>query len=85
MDEAHALAQPTGEVQLIGPVAAARAEAAWLAGRDAATPQQTEAAFELALRSRARWMIGELAFWRWRAGVYGAAADGGRRPVRAFD
>jgi len=33
--EAHALAEPTGELQRIGPVAAATAEAAWLAGEEA--------------------------------------------------
>ena len=80
LDEAHALAQPTGELQVIGPVAAARAEEAWLAGRDAATPQQTEAAFELALRSRARWVIGELAFWRWQAGVTEPLPTGAAEP-----
>ena len=80
LDEAHALAQPTGELQIIGPVAAARAEEAWLAGRDATTPQQTETAFELALRSHARWVIGELAFWRWQAGVMEPLPTGAADP-----
>src|ERR1700686_1875494 len=35
LDEAHTVAHSTGELQRIAPVAAARAEAAWLTGENA--------------------------------------------------
>jgi DNA-binding CsgD family transcriptional regulator len=69
LDEAWALAEPSGELQRIGPAAAARAEAAWLEGRLDAVAEATEAALELALSRDASWVIGELAYWRWRAGL----------------
>jgi DNA-binding CsgD family transcriptional regulator len=69
LNEALALAKPTGELQRIAPVAMARAEAAWLEGRPAAVAEATDAALELALRRNAAWVVGELAYWRWRAGI----------------
>jgi DNA-binding CsgD family transcriptional regulator/tetratricopeptide (TPR) repeat protein len=67
LDEAKALAEPTGELQRIAPMATARAEANWLEGRTGVIARETEGALELALRVRAPWAIGELAYWRWRA------------------
>jgi DNA-binding CsgD family transcriptional regulator/tetratricopeptide (TPR) repeat protein len=69
LDEALELAEPTGELQRIGPAAAARAEAAWLEARHEAVLGETGAALDLALRRRAPWAIGELACWRRRAGL----------------
>ena len=69
LDEALVLAEPTGELPRIAPVAAARAEAAWLEGEHEAVAEATEAALDLAVRRRAPWVIGELACWRWRAGI----------------
>ncbi len=60
---------PTGELTQIGPVVAALAEAAWLARDDDAVAHVTEAPLALALSRRAGWVIGELAYWRWQAGV----------------
>jgi DNA-binding CsgD family transcriptional regulator len=74
LDAALAQAEPTGELQQIGPVAAARAEAAWLDGRHADAVDATEAAFELAVRRSAAWEIGELARWRRRAEATPAGA-----------
>jgi predicted ATPase/DNA-binding CsgD family transcriptional regulator len=68
LDEARDRALPTGELQRIGPVAAARAEAAWWRGELEQIVAETQAAYELALRQQAAWELGELAFWRWRAG-----------------
>jgi ATP/maltotriose-dependent transcriptional regulator MalT len=68
LDEAGALAQATGELQRIAPVAAARAEAAWLTGENATVVQVTDAALALARECRAPWVAGELAYWRWQAG-----------------
>lgn len=69
LDEAWALAEPTDELQRVEPVAAARAEAAWLEGRMDAVAELTEVALGLAVRRRAPWIVGELACWRRRAGV----------------
>jgi DNA-binding CsgD family transcriptional regulator len=75
LEEARALATPTGELQLIGPVAAARAEVAWLEGRSDQVRSETDSALELAQRRQAAWVVGELLCWRWRAGVSPSAAD----------
>ena len=69
LDEALALAAPTGELQRIAPVATARAEAAWLENRRDAVAGETQAAFELAQLVGDPWSVGELASWRRRAGV----------------
>ncbi len=69
LDEAWALAEPTAELQRIEPAAAARAEAAWLEGRPDAVAEATDAALDLAVRRHASWVIGELAYWRRRAGI----------------
>src|SRR5438094_2552801 len=69
LDEAWRLAEPTGELQRIEPAAAARAEAAWLEGRTEAVADATESALDLAVRRRASWIVGELAYWRRRAGI----------------
>jgi len=80
LDNAAALAEPTGELPRIAPVAAARAEAAWLADDPEAVGRATESAFELALRRGAAWPIGELAYWRWRAGLETEAPQGAAEP-----
>jgi DNA-binding CsgD family transcriptional regulator/tetratricopeptide (TPR) repeat protein len=69
LDEALGLAEPTGELVRLAPVAAARAEAAWLEGRHGAVAEATEAALELARTRGSSWMVGELGCWRRRAGV----------------
>jgi DNA-binding CsgD family transcriptional regulator/tetratricopeptide (TPR) repeat protein len=69
LDEARALAEPTGELQRIAPAALACAEAAWLDGDDDKVADVTEGALALALERRAPWVAGELAVWRRRAGV----------------
>jgi DNA-binding CsgD family transcriptional regulator/tetratricopeptide (TPR) repeat protein len=69
LDEAWALAEPSGELQRVEPAATARAEAAWLEGRADAVVESTEAALALAVLRRAPWIVGELACWRRRAGV----------------
>ena len=61
-------------------MAAARAEVAWLAGDREAVRVATEDAFELALRQGVSWPIGELACWRWRAGLDDEAPDGAAEP-----
>jgi DNA-binding CsgD family transcriptional regulator/tetratricopeptide (TPR) repeat protein len=66
----QALAYLAGSaLQRIGPLVAARAEILWLEGRAAEVGPATEEALELALRCRAPWVVGELAYWRRQAGL----------------
>lgn len=69
LDQALALAEPTGELPRIWPVAAARGEVAWLSGRREVVDRETAAAFELATGRSAPWALGELATVRARAGI----------------
>src|SRR5438094_6421597 len=69
LSEAWTLAEPTGELLRIGPVAVARAEVAWMAGDREGVAQATAAALELAINRRSPWATGELAAWRRRAGL----------------
>jgi DNA-binding CsgD family transcriptional regulator len=81
LDEALAIARPTNELQRIAPVAAARAEAAWLRGDHDAVARETDDALALALTRRAPWVIGELGYWRARAGISdGSAIADAARP-----
>jgi DNA-binding CsgD family transcriptional regulator len=68
LDEALDLACPTGEVQRLGPLFAARAEAAWLAGDLASARAAARAGFDIAERAHEPWLLAELAYWRWRLG-----------------
>jgi DNA-binding CsgD family transcriptional regulator/tetratricopeptide (TPR) repeat protein len=76
LEDARAMVEPTFELDRIAQVAAARAEAAWLKGDPATVEQVTEAALALALASRDRWAAGELAYWRWQAGLHDKLARG---------
>ncbi|HEY7009336.1 MAG TPA: AAA family ATPase [Jatrophihabitantaceae bacterium] len=69
LDQARELAEPTGELNRFGPVAAARAEAAWLEGRFDAAAAESQAAYLAAQKRQAPWLVGELALWRQRAGL----------------
>jgi DNA-binding CsgD family transcriptional regulator/tetratricopeptide (TPR) repeat protein len=71
LDEALALGTGTGELQRLGPVAVARAEAAWLDGDPAAARALVEDGLDVAEQAGGQgwpWMVGELAFWLWRLG-----------------
>ena len=67
LDEALTLAERTGEIQRLGPVLAARAEAAWLAGDLERTAREAAPGYEAALRYDDRWLAGEFALWLHRA------------------
>jgi DNA-binding CsgD family transcriptional regulator len=90
LDEALALAAVSGELQRLGPVAAARAEAAWLEGDLAPARPVVEDALDLAERMGGQawpWLAGELAFWLWRLGgpdrlPAGGLPDGAADPFR---
>jgi DNA-binding CsgD family transcriptional regulator/tetratricopeptide (TPR) repeat protein len=69
LDEALELARTAGELQHLAPVAVARGEVTWLEGDREAVADETESCLELALRCEAPWVVGELAYWRWQAGI----------------
>jgi DNA-binding CsgD family transcriptional regulator/tetratricopeptide (TPR) repeat protein len=66
LEKARALAGPIPELQRIGTLAAAYAEAAWLAGDRAAVVRAVQPAYELSRQRRDPRMNGELAAWLWR-------------------
>jgi DNA-binding CsgD family transcriptional regulator/tetratricopeptide (TPR) repeat protein len=69
LDQALSLAGAPDELRQVGPVRAARAEAAALAGDAAASRAEAEAAYALALERHHPWVAAELAYWGWKAGV----------------
>jgi DNA-binding CsgD family transcriptional regulator/tetratricopeptide (TPR) repeat protein len=69
LDEAWALAEPTRELPRLAPVAAARAEAAWLEGDREAVAEATEGVIPLARERNWGLLAAELAVWRRRAGL----------------
>ena len=74
LDEARTLALTTGELQRVAPVAAARAEAAWLHGNQAQCLAEARVGYDLALQHEADpWKLGELSIWMWRGGGLSSA------------
>ncbi|MGH3013176.1 MAG: LuxR C-terminal-related transcriptional regulator, partial [Gaiellaceae bacterium] len=80
LESARAIAFPTGQLQWLAPVAVAGAEAAWLEGDVDGVRDATDDAFAAALERRSPWPLGELACWRWRAGLLSAAPAGAAEP-----
>ena len=81
LDEAVTLAEPRHELQWIAPVAIARAEAAWLEGRNDAAIAETELAYDHARRVDSSYLAG-LSYWRWRAGADEPIPSVGEEPYR---
>jgi ATP/maltotriose-dependent transcriptional regulator MalT len=73
--EALSLAERSEELQASEPVAAARAEAAWLQSDRDGVDRATAAALTLARLRRSRWVVAELAAWRRRAGIVDQLSD----------
>lgn len=80
LDEALAMVLPTGLLQYLAPVRAARAEAAWLAGDLDRVREEAGSVLGLALEKRHPWMAGELLSWLARAGEGVEAPDWVARP-----
>ncbi|WP_250214156.1 ATP-binding protein [Acrocarpospora catenulata] len=59
----------TAELQWTAPVAAARAEYAWLQGEDHRIAEEATGLFERAVQAAHPWFTGELASWLWLAGA----------------
>ena len=68
LDEAWDMSRDTGDVTLVGPIAAGRAELAWLAGRAEEIAPLVEPAYEQARTGGLRWAAGELGSWLVRTG-----------------
>jgi DNA-binding CsgD family transcriptional regulator len=77
---AWALAEQAGDLQLLWPAAAARAEAAWLAGVPAPIEALVADTFRLATRLEHGWAAGELGYWLWVAGAGAEPAGFAARP-----
>jgi DNA-binding CsgD family transcriptional regulator/tetratricopeptide (TPR) repeat protein len=82
LDEARALLVEPCELQYLAPVAAARAEAAWLEGRWSDVDGETRATLDLAVARDARWVVGELA-WLNRLAGGGGPTPGAAGPYLA--
>ena len=80
LEDALELAERSGDLSRLASVVAARAEAAWLEGRPDSVPGATGAMFDLAQKVGAAWVIGELAFWRRRAGIEEEVPPGAAEP-----
>jgi DNA-binding CsgD family transcriptional regulator/tetratricopeptide (TPR) repeat protein len=84
LEEAARLAQGTADLQRLWPVAAARAEAWWLAGRPERIPAELDPVLPVAETCAHPWAIGELQLWRRRAqGSRPAGAAQGSGPSGA--
>jgi DNA-binding CsgD family transcriptional regulator len=83
LDEAWALAAPTRELPRLAPVAAARAEAAWLRGDRDAVAAAIEDTLALAVEHGWGLQAGELADWRRRAGLPGEVPPRVAEPYRS--
>jgi DNA-binding CsgD family transcriptional regulator/tetratricopeptide (TPR) repeat protein len=80
LDEVRDRALPTGELQRLSSVAAARAEAAWWRGEMDQVVAEVEVAYELATKHQHTWELGELTFWLWRAGALTSPPENIARP-----
>lgn len=67
LDQARDFALPTAELQRLGPVAAARAEKAWLDGNRTEVLNEVSQVVTLARRAGDAWQLGQLLWWKWRA------------------
>jgi DNA-binding CsgD family transcriptional regulator len=79
-DEAASTVERTGQLWWSYQIAAARAEAAWLAGRSNDVAEATQQVFERALETGASWPLAELAYWRRAAGLEEDAPEHARGP-----
>ena len=77
LDAAFPYAEMSGQLGFVAPMAAARAEVAWLKGRHDEVAGMTEGALELAIDRRSPWEMGELRILAQVCG-HSRGAPGGR-------
>lgn len=82
LDDALELAERTHSLQRLGPVRAARAEEAWLAGEPERAASEAEALYGQALERHHPWFVGELGFWLARSGAGVALPEWAATPFR---
>jgi DNA-binding CsgD family transcriptional regulator len=82
LDEAARQADRTGELQWVGPVAAARSEHFLLAGDAKRAADEARHGLDLAMTARHPFYIGELAYRLWRAGGTDRAPTDAAHPYR---
>ena len=82
LDEALEMAERTATLQRVGPVRAARAEAAMLAGESERSGTEASAAFDLARAKSHPWHVGELGWWQVKAGLLPPDTNGAAEPWR---
>ena len=80
MNEAGRLAEPTGEIQRMAPVAIARAEMAWLRGDLEGAAAAIDGVYGRAKATHQPWIVDELAFWLWKAGGAAEPPQGSSTP-----
>jgi DNA-binding CsgD family transcriptional regulator/tetratricopeptide (TPR) repeat protein len=80
LDEARRLAITDGELQYTAMVAAARAEVHWLSEDSHLVPGEVQDQFELAVKLKSPWHIGELGWWLWRSGELDDPPEGAIGP-----
>jgi DNA-binding CsgD family transcriptional regulator len=80
LDEAGQLAERSGELQWLGPVTAARLEAAWLDGRDVSSLPESDSVLQMCIDKGARWWAGEIAWWRRCLGIDEVAPTNAAEP-----
>jgi len=74
LDEALPIAVRTGEYQRLLPLALARAEAAWIAGRPKDVAAEIDRAWPFAVAHPMPWELGELSWWLHVAGAHRPAS-----------
>lgn len=83
LDEALELAMETKHLQRIAPAQCARAEMFWYQGEHDRMVEEAQASYDMAMRYRHPWFVGELAYWQWRGGVPGHVPDTIAEPYSA--
>jgi DNA-binding CsgD family transcriptional regulator len=82
LDLALSIATGIGELQMVAPMIAARAEVAWLEGRLDVVVAETDVIVARARRAHDDWALREIAVWRRRAGVDEPLTAGEASPRR---
>jgi DNA-binding CsgD family transcriptional regulator/tetratricopeptide (TPR) repeat protein len=80
LEEVWNFAESSRELQRIAPVAAARAELAWLRGDQEGIRTAIAGAYEIGLALKQPWVSDQLAFWMWRANGTAQTSAGPETP-----
>jgi len=81
LDQAAALAIATGEIQRVGPVVDAQAEAAWWKGQPERVLEELAPLDGFPDAAKEHYLRGAVAYWKWQAGAVGGAGAQGDIPA----